>query len=106
MVAISGNYVNVAQVTASDQDDPDSTPNNDNGDQSEDDEDSEEVSPNALIDLELYTPRPPEVIFVAFFLRPAALIPLFRKKRDAVAAAMPVLFALQATKIKLPKFHL
>src|SRR5690606_31645926 len=28
------NYVNVAQVTAVDQDDPDSTPNNDDGDQS------------------------------------------------------------------------
>jgi len=37
-------YVNIAQVTASDQFDPDSTPNNDNGDQSEDDEDSESIA--------------------------------------------------------------
>ncbi|WP_433830070.1 PKD domain-containing protein [Flavobacterium anhuiense] len=37
-------YINIAQVTASDQFDPDSTPNNDNGDQSEDDEDSESVA--------------------------------------------------------------
>ncbi|HMQ96941.1 MAG TPA: SdrD B-like domain-containing protein, partial [Candidatus Nanoperiomorbaceae bacterium] len=34
-------YVNVAQVTESDQYDPDSTPDNDDGDQSEDDEDNE-----------------------------------------------------------------
>ncbi|WP_348799710.1 PKD domain-containing protein [Flavobacterium adhaerens] len=33
-------YVNVAQITASNQFDPNSTPNNDDGDQSEDDEDS------------------------------------------------------------------
>ncbi|MCX7548765.1 gliding motility-associated C-terminal domain-containing protein, partial [Xanthomarina sp. F1114] len=33
-------YLNIAQITASDQFDPDSTPNNDDGDQSEDDEDS------------------------------------------------------------------
>jgi len=37
-------YVNIAQVTASNQFDPDSTPNNDNGDQSEDDEDSEFIN--------------------------------------------------------------
>ncbi|KAF2326440.1 PKD domain-containing protein [Flavobacterium ginsenosidimutans] len=37
-------YVNIAQVTASDQFDPDSTPNNDNGDQSEDDEGSESIN--------------------------------------------------------------
>lgn len=37
-------YLNVAQVTASDQYDPDSKPNNDNGDQSEDDEDSEFIN--------------------------------------------------------------
>ncbi|WP_394750899.1 PKD domain-containing protein [Spongiimicrobium salis] len=37
-VNASGNYTNVAQITASDLPDPDSTPNNDNGDQSEDDE--------------------------------------------------------------------
>ncbi|MCB9040207.1 MAG: DUF11 domain-containing protein [Lewinellaceae bacterium] len=52
-VETSGNYVNVAQVTASDQFDPDSTPNNDDGDQSEDDEDNETVTPNAISDLEL-----------------------------------------------------
>ena len=38
VVQASGDYKNVAQVTASDQYDPDSTPNNDDGDQSEDDE--------------------------------------------------------------------
>ncbi|MDJ0663302.1 MAG: SdrD B-like domain-containing protein [Acidimicrobiia bacterium] len=45
-------YVNVAEVTASDQFDPDSTPNNDDGDQSEDDEDSASVVPE-VADLEL-----------------------------------------------------
>ncbi|TDP03209.1 PKD domain-containing protein [Flavobacterium sp. 245] len=35
-----GNYLNIAQITASDLADPDSTPNNDDGDQSEDDEDN------------------------------------------------------------------
>ncbi|MCB9296621.1 MAG: DUF11 domain-containing protein [Lewinellaceae bacterium] len=45
-------YMNVAQVTASDQFDPDSTPNNDDGDQSEDDEDNATVTP-ASADLEL-----------------------------------------------------
>ena len=35
-----GEYINVAQVTASDQFDPNSDPDNDDGDQSEDDEDS------------------------------------------------------------------
>lgn len=40
----SAEYVNIAQVTASNQFDPDSTPNNDNGDQSEDDEDSESIN--------------------------------------------------------------
>ena len=38
-------YVNVAEVTASDQYDPDSTPGNDDGDQSEDDEDAVAVLP-------------------------------------------------------------
>ena len=38
-------YLNTAQVSASDQSDPDSTPNNDDGDQSEDDEDSAVVTP-------------------------------------------------------------
>ncbi|WP_163401422.1 gliding motility-associated C-terminal domain-containing protein, partial [Flavobacterium fluviatile] len=40
----SSDYINIAQVTASNQFDPDSTPNNDNGDQSEDDEDSEFIN--------------------------------------------------------------
>ena len=40
-----GEYVNVAEVTASDQHDPDSTPGNDDGDQSEDDEDNASVTP-------------------------------------------------------------
>ena len=38
-------YLNTAQVSASDQADPDSTPNNDDGDQSEDDEDNAVVTP-------------------------------------------------------------
>ena len=38
-------FVNVAEVTASDTFDPDSTPNNDDGDQSEDDEDNASVVP-------------------------------------------------------------
>jgi uncharacterized repeat protein (TIGR01451 family) len=41
-------YVNVAEVTASDQFDPDSTPGNDDGDQSEDDEDNALVSPAVI----------------------------------------------------------
>ena len=41
----STEYLNTAQITASDQDDIDSTPNNDDGDQSEDDEDSATVAP-------------------------------------------------------------
>ena len=45
-------YLNIAQVTAADQDDVDSTPDNDNGDQSEDDEDNAGVEP-LQIDLEL-----------------------------------------------------
>lgn len=40
----ANDYVNIAQITASNQFDPDSKPNNDNGDQSEDDEDSEFVN--------------------------------------------------------------
>jgi gliding motility-associated-like protein/uncharacterized repeat protein (TIGR01451 family) len=40
----SFDYLNIAQVTASNQFDPDSKPNNDNGDQSEDDEDSEFIN--------------------------------------------------------------
>jgi uncharacterized repeat protein (TIGR01451 family) len=45
VVLAAGNYINVTQVTASDQYDPNSTPNNDDGDQSEDDEDSEATTP-------------------------------------------------------------
>ena len=41
----STEYLNTAQITASDQDDIDSTPNNDDGDQSEDDEDNASVTP-------------------------------------------------------------
>ena len=48
----SGTYVNVAEVTAADQQDVDSDPDNDDGDQSEDDEDNVEVTP-MMIDLEL-----------------------------------------------------
>ncbi len=42
---VTNEYVNTAQISASDQSDPDSTPNNDDGDQSEDDEDNASVSP-------------------------------------------------------------
>jgi len=41
----SGNYTNIAQITAADQDDVDSVPGNDDGDQSEDDEDSATAAP-------------------------------------------------------------
>jgi uncharacterized repeat protein (TIGR01451 family) len=53
IVEPTGDYLNTAEVTDSDQYDPDSTPDNDDGDQSEDDEDNEEVDPNPVIDLEL-----------------------------------------------------
>lgn len=43
-VNVSGDYKNVAEVSASNEPDPDSTPNNDDGDQSEDDEDAAIVS--------------------------------------------------------------
>ena len=43
-----GEYLNVAEVTASNQYDPDSTPNNDDGDQSEDDEDNAEITPQVV----------------------------------------------------------
>ena len=49
LVNPSGDYINIAQVTASDIFDADSTPNNDDGDQSEDDEDSAFVTPVASI---------------------------------------------------------
>ncbi|MGY0393213.1 PKD domain-containing protein [Bizionia sp. KMM 8389] len=53
-VNASGNYLNVAQVSASDVLDVDSTPNNDDGDQSEDDEDSVLLTPiTAIADLSL-----------------------------------------------------
>ncbi|WP_194765653.1 PKD domain-containing protein [Tamlana sp. I1] len=48
----SNNYLNSAQVIASDQADPDSTPDNDDGDQSEDDEDNATVTLQ-LADLEV-----------------------------------------------------
>ncbi|MHC0448452.1 PKD domain-containing protein, partial [Flavobacterium sp. 3-218] len=41
----TGDYFNIAQVSASDLPDPDSTPNNDDGDQSEDDEDNATITP-------------------------------------------------------------
>jgi uncharacterized repeat protein (TIGR01451 family) len=41
----AGEYTNVSEVTAADQDDPDSTPDNDDGDQSEDDEANTTSSP-------------------------------------------------------------
>ncbi|MGC6431067.1 MAG: gliding motility-associated C-terminal domain-containing protein, partial [Jejuia sp.] len=49
LVNATGDYVNIAQVTASDVLDSDSTPNNDDGDQSEDDEDNEVVTPIASV---------------------------------------------------------
>lgn len=45
LVLPTGNYFNIAQVTASNLPDPDSTPNNDDGDQSEDDEDNAVITP-------------------------------------------------------------
>lgn len=53
VVNATGNYTNVAQVTASDQYDPDSTPNNENGTPYEDDEDDATVVPTAVADLSL-----------------------------------------------------
>ena len=50
-VQATGNYTNVAQVTAADQADPDSTPANDTGNQSEDDEDKASTTPTVLADL-------------------------------------------------------
>jgi len=40
-------YLNIAEVTASDQYDPDSSADNDDGDQSEDDEDNFVISPTS-----------------------------------------------------------
>jgi uncharacterized repeat protein (TIGR01451 family) len=48
----SGQYLNIAQITDSDQYDPNSTPNNDDGDQSEDDEDNADLIPQQA-DLQL-----------------------------------------------------
>ena len=54
LVNASGDYLNIAEVTASDVLDVDSTPDNDDGDQSEDDEDSAIVTPvDAMADLSL-----------------------------------------------------
>ncbi|NUM69009.1 DUF11 domain-containing protein, partial [candidate division KSB1 bacterium] len=53
VVNATGNYLNVAQVTASDQEDPDSTPNNENGAPYEDDEDDATVTPTPVADLSL-----------------------------------------------------
>ena len=54
LVNETGDYVNTAEVTASDTLDPDSTPNNDDGDQSEDDEDNVVVIPvDAMADLSI-----------------------------------------------------
>ncbi|WP_046759095.1 T9SS C-terminal target domain-containing protein, partial [Kordia jejudonensis] len=49
LVNASGDYNNIAQVTAADIFDIDSTPNNDNGDQSEDDEDNAIVTPVQMV---------------------------------------------------------
>ncbi|WP_457664695.1 SdrD B-like domain-containing protein [Thiolapillus sp.] len=51
VIQSSGNYTNVAQVTAADQPDVDSTPGNDVP--GEDDQDTAVVTPGAVIDLEL-----------------------------------------------------
>ncbi|MCP4123936.1 MAG: tandem-95 repeat protein [Bacteroidetes bacterium] len=51
----SGDYSNVAQVTASDQYDPDSEPNNDDGDQGEDDENKAVTVPElSCVTIEAY----------------------------------------------------
>jgi uncharacterized repeat protein (TIGR01451 family)/gliding motility-associated-like protein len=50
-VNVGGNYLNVAEVSASDNSDGDSTPGN--GDPTEDDQDSAGVAPNPVSDLEL-----------------------------------------------------
>ncbi len=52
-VLAAGDTLNIAQVTAHDEQDIDSAPNNDDGDQSEDDESSAGVSPVALADISL-----------------------------------------------------
>ncbi|MCP4305877.1 MAG: DUF11 domain-containing protein [bacterium] len=52
VVAPPAAYINMAEVTASDQFDPDSTPGNDDGNQSEDDEDNVGLTPTRS-DLEL-----------------------------------------------------
>ncbi len=53
--SLTGDYTNVVQVIAADQDDIDSTPANDDGDQSEDDEASATIFPMIMaeVDLEL-----------------------------------------------------
>ncbi len=52
-VTDTGELLNIAQVSASDQFDPDSEVNNDDGDQSEDDEDNALLTVPEIIDLEL-----------------------------------------------------
>ncbi|MEW4923931.1 gliding motility-associated C-terminal domain-containing protein [Algibacter sp. 2305UL17-15] len=50
----SGDYLNIAEISASDVVDNDSAPNNDDGDQSEDDEDNVQITPvDAMADLSL-----------------------------------------------------
>uniref|UniRef100_UPI002632B2AF T9SS type B sorting domain-containing protein n=1 Tax=uncultured Aquimarina sp. TaxID=575652 RepID=UPI002632B2AF len=54
LVNATGDYLNIAEVSASDITDPDSGPGNDDGDQSEDDEDNQLVTPvDAIADLSL-----------------------------------------------------
>ncbi|MFD1614218.1 T9SS type B sorting domain-containing protein [Gelatiniphilus marinus] len=54
LVNATGDYLNIAEVTATDVFDIDSSPNNDDGDQSEDDEDNATVTPvQAIADLSL-----------------------------------------------------
>ena len=50
---VPGEFTNIAEVVASDQNDPDSDPNNDDGDQSEDDEDSVTVDPMIVVNTDV-----------------------------------------------------
>ena len=52
-VNASGDFKNIAEVAAANEEDEDSEPGNDDGDQSEDDEDSASITPQSAIDLEL-----------------------------------------------------
>ncbi|SHI86663.1 DUF11 domain-containing protein, partial [Aquimarina spongiae] len=49
----TGEYTNIAEISASDQVDPNSTPNNDDGDQSEDDEDNASIPTPEVSDLNI-----------------------------------------------------